>query len=147
MRQLLVESMMLAIPGALLGVAMAWLAGPMLLQGLKTPQTQVSLPTRPDFAVLAITGACASLCALLFGMAPAWAASRTNFETASSVVMVSVLLVVCGPMAAFVPARSCGLHRFHAGVADGVGKTQLGCNWDRMQRLASVYGKSPSHAL
>lgn len=82
MRQLLVESMMLAVPGALLGVALAWLAGPMLLQGLKTPEAQVSLSTRPDFAVLAITAACACLCALLFGMAPAWAASRTNFETA-----------------------------------------------------------------
>jgi predicted permease len=82
MRQMLVESMMLAVPGALLGVALAWLAGPMLLQGLKTPEAQVSLSTRPDFAVLTITAACACVCALLFGMAPAWAASRANFETA-----------------------------------------------------------------
>ena len=82
MRQLLVESMMLAAPGALLGVGLAWLAGPMLLQGLKTPQAQVFLSTRPDFAVLAITSACAVLCALLFGMAPAWAASRPDLEAA-----------------------------------------------------------------
>jgi predicted permease len=82
MRQLLVESMMLAVPGAVLGVGLAWLAGPMLLQGLKTPEAQVSLSTRPDFAVLAITAACACLCALLFGMAPAWAASRPDLEAA-----------------------------------------------------------------
>ena len=82
MRQLLVESMMLAVPGALLGVGLAWLAGPWMLRGIANPRAQVSLSTRPDFAVLAITAACACLCALLFGMAPAWAASRTNFETA-----------------------------------------------------------------
>ena len=82
MRQLLVESMMLALPGALLGVGLAWMAGPMLLQGLKTPQAQVSLSTRPDFSVLAITATCACLCALLFGMAPAWAASRPDLQRA-----------------------------------------------------------------
>jgi putative ABC transport system permease protein len=82
MLQLLVESMMLAVPGALLSVGLAWLVGPWLLHGLGNSEAQVSLSTRPDFAVLAITAACACLCALLFGMAPAWAASRTNFETA-----------------------------------------------------------------
>ncbi len=82
MRQLLVESMMLTIPGALLGIGLAWLAGPWLLLGVASPMLQSSLPTRPDFIVLAITAACACLCALLFGMAPAWAASRTQLETA-----------------------------------------------------------------
>ena len=82
MRQLLVESLMLAVPGALLGVGLAWLAGPLMLQGLKRPEAQVSLSTRPDFAVLAITAVCACLCALLFGMAPAWAASRPDLERA-----------------------------------------------------------------
>lgn len=82
MRQLLVESIMLAVPSALFGMVLAWLGGPWLLRGLGNSQAQVSLSTRPDFAVLAITTVCAGLCALLFGMAPAWAASRTNFETA-----------------------------------------------------------------
>jgi predicted permease len=82
MRQLLVESLMLALPGALLGVGLAWLVGPILLQGLRAPESQVALSTRPDFAVLAITAACACLCALLFGMAPAWAASRPDLERA-----------------------------------------------------------------
>jgi predicted permease len=81
-RQLLVESLMLALPGAVLGVGLACLAGPWMLRGLGNSEAQVSLSTRPDFAVLTITAACACLCALLFGMAPAWAASRTNFETA-----------------------------------------------------------------
>jgi predicted permease len=82
MRQLLVESMMLAVPGALLGVGLAWLAGPMMLRGLASARSQVVLSTRPDFAVLAITAACACLCALLFGMVPAWAASRPDLERA-----------------------------------------------------------------
>jgi predicted permease len=82
MRQLLVESMMLAAPGALLGVGLAWLAGPMMLRGLASSRSQVVLSTRPDFAVLAITAACACVCALLFGMAPAWAASRPDLERA-----------------------------------------------------------------
>lgn len=81
-RQLLVESMMLAAPGALLGIGLAWLAGPWMLRGLGNSEAQISLSTRPDFAVLTITAACACLCALLFGMAPAWVASRTNLEAA-----------------------------------------------------------------
>jgi predicted permease len=82
MRQLLVESMMLAVPGAALGVGLAWMAGPWMLRGLASTHSEAALSTQPDFAVLAITAACACVCALLFGMAPAWAASRTNFETA-----------------------------------------------------------------
>ncbi|HEY6446535.1 MAG TPA: ABC transporter permease [Acidobacteriaceae bacterium] len=82
MRQLFVESLLLAAPGALLGVGLAWLAGPWLLQGIHQSETQAYLSTRPDLAVLAITAGCACLCALFFGMAPAWAASRTNLEAA-----------------------------------------------------------------
>ncbi|HEX4311572.1 MAG TPA: ABC transporter permease [Acidobacteriaceae bacterium] len=81
-RQLLVESLMLAIPGALLGVVLAWMAGPWMLHSLGNSQAEVSLSLRPNLAVLATTAACACLCALLFGMAPAWIASRTNLEAA-----------------------------------------------------------------
>jgi predicted permease len=80
MRQLFVESLLLALPGALLGIGLAWLAGPSLVHGLRNAQTAATLSTRPDLAVLAITAGSACLCALLFGMAPAWTASRTNLE-------------------------------------------------------------------
>lgn len=82
MRQMFVESLMLALPGALLGVGLAWLAGPWLLHAVRSNQSEVSLSVAPDSTVLAVTAACACLCALLFGMAPAWVAGHTNLETA-----------------------------------------------------------------
>lgn len=82
MRQLFVESLLLAVPGALLGIGFAWLAGPWMLDGVHQAQTQAFLSTRPDLAVLAVTAICAGLCAVLFGMAPAWMASRTSIEAA-----------------------------------------------------------------
>jgi predicted permease len=80
MRQLLIESLMLALPGALLGVLLAWLAGPWMLHSLGNSQAEVSLSVRPNLPVLAITGLCACLCAMLFGTVPAWTASHTNIE-------------------------------------------------------------------
>ena len=82
MRQLFVESLMLALPGAALGLLVAWSAGPWLLHFLGNRQAEVSLSTRPDITVLAVTAACAVLCALLFGTAPAWTASHTSVEAA-----------------------------------------------------------------
>ncbi|HEU4983538.1 MAG TPA: FtsX-like permease family protein [Acidobacteriaceae bacterium] len=79
-RQLLVESLMLALPGALAGIGFAWLVGPWMVRGLGNSQAETALSVRPDFSVLAITAAVACVCALLFGMAPAWTASRTNIE-------------------------------------------------------------------
>jgi predicted permease len=82
MRQLFVESLMLALPGAILGLLIAWSAGPWILHSLGNRQAEVSLSARPDGVVLAVTAACAVLCALLFGMAPAWTASHTSVEAA-----------------------------------------------------------------
>ncbi len=82
MRQLLVESLMLALPGAALGVLLAWWAGPLLVHSLGNRQAEVSLSSRPDLVVLGVTVGCAVLCALLSGMAPAWMASRTSVEAA-----------------------------------------------------------------
>jgi len=82
MRQLFVESLMLAVPGAALGVLLAWSAGPWLLHFLGSREAESSLSSRPDFAVLSVTAGCALLCALLFGMAPAWIASHVSVEAA-----------------------------------------------------------------
>ncbi|MFZ0272750.1 MAG: ABC transporter permease [Acidobacteriaceae bacterium] len=81
-RQLLVESLMLALPGALLGIGLAWMAGPWMLHSLGNSEAEASLSVAPNPAVLATTAVCACVCALLFGMAPAWLASRTNLEAA-----------------------------------------------------------------
>lgn len=82
MRQLFIESLMLALPGALIGIGLAWAAGPWIVHSLGNPQAAISLSSRPDFAVLSMTATCAVLCALLFGMAPAWTASHTSVEAA-----------------------------------------------------------------
>ena len=78
MRQLFVECLMLAIPGALLGVWFAWMTGPWILQMLGNAEAEQAISMRPNPTVLCVTMACAVMCALLFGMAPAWAAGRTS---------------------------------------------------------------------
>jgi predicted permease len=85
LRQVLVESFLLAIPGALLGLGFAWVACRMLMQrfaGDAWTTAQTTLRTRPDTSVLFATAGCSILCALLFGIAPAWIASRTALEPA-----------------------------------------------------------------
>ena len=80
LRQMLVESFLLAIPGALLGLGFAWTASRMLLRFMTDRDAAAALSTRPDTMVLSATAVCAVLCALLFGIAPAWIASRTALE-------------------------------------------------------------------
>jgi len=80
MRQLLVECLTLALPGALLGVGLAWMTGPWILHMLGNAEAEQAISMRPNPTVLCVTVACAVLCALLFGMAPAWTASHTSVE-------------------------------------------------------------------
>jgi predicted permease len=84
LRQMLVESFLLAIPGALLGLGFAWVACHVLLRLLTTggDRFPTVLSIRPDITVLSITAACAILCAVLAGIAPAWIASRAAPEPA-----------------------------------------------------------------
>jgi predicted permease len=78
MHQLFIECLMLALPGAWLGVGLAWMCGPWMVHMLGDPQAEVAISMRPNLPVLSVTLACAVLCALLFGMAPAWLASHTG---------------------------------------------------------------------
>jgi predicted permease len=84
LRQILLESFLLAIPGALLGLGFAWIACRVLLRLLASGSDK--LPTmisiQPDMKVLAVTAACAVLSAVLSGIAPAWIASRAAPEPA-----------------------------------------------------------------
>ena len=82
MRQLFVECLMLALPGALLGVGLAWLAGPWILHMLGNAEAEEAISMRPNPTVLCVTVVCALFCAVLFGMAPAWTASHTRVEVA-----------------------------------------------------------------
>lgn len=75
-RQLLIESMVLAIAGGAAGILIsAWLANG-LVHLLPFDPANLSLSTVPDWRVLTFTASVTVLTALLFGMAPAWQASR-----------------------------------------------------------------------
>ena len=82
MQQLLVESLLLAIGGGTLAVLFAWGTDRYLLHFLGNREAAESLSSRPDLPALLVTGGCAVLCALLFGLAPGWLASHVSIEPA-----------------------------------------------------------------
>jgi predicted permease len=78
-RQVLIESLALSASGALLGLAFAYW-GSRLLVGLLAEGylTPVILDLSPDWRVLSLTASVAILTGILFGLAPAWRASRQD---------------------------------------------------------------------
>jgi predicted permease len=78
-RQVLIESLALSACGALLGLAFAYwgsrLLVSLLTEGYLTP---VMLDLNPDWRVLSLTASVAILTGILFGLAPAWRASRAD---------------------------------------------------------------------
>jgi len=77
-RQLLTESLLLALIGAAAGVLLANVGARYLLKLLASGRTQVLLDVQPDTRALVFTGLLSILTALLFGLAPALRASRTD---------------------------------------------------------------------
>src|SRR5262249_2072247 len=70
-RQLLVESLLLSLLGAVLGIALAFWVSDLLVHFLSTGRTLVTLDLAPDWQVLVFTAAIAAGTGLLFGLAPA----------------------------------------------------------------------------
>ena len=78
-RQLLTESMLLAIVGGVCGILLAqW--GVTVLVRLVAPNSP--LDTRPDVGILAFTAGVSILAGFLFGLIPAIQASKTNLSSA-----------------------------------------------------------------
>ena len=77
-RQLLTESLVLAGIAAALGIVFARWAAQLLVRLLTTGQDPVWLDLAPDARVLAFTAGVAVLTAVLFGLAPAWRATRVD---------------------------------------------------------------------
>jgi putative ABC transport system permease protein len=75
-RQLMVESVLLALCGATLGVFLSGLLSKLLVSQLGTMGNPLFLNLRPDLRMLAFTTALASLTCMLFGLTPAWRATR-----------------------------------------------------------------------
>jgi putative ABC transport system permease protein len=77
-RQLLVESLLLAAMGTAAGVMLAYMLGAALIAGIGTERDQVYLSLAPDWRMLAFTTLVALLTCVVFGVAPALQAARTK---------------------------------------------------------------------
>lgn len=81
-RQLLTESLLLAVAASAVGLALAYWGDRSLLALLAQGSKPVALSVSPDLRVLGFTAAVALVTAILFGLAPAWRA--TQIELAPS---------------------------------------------------------------
>jgi predicted permease len=77
-RQLLVESLMLASAGGLIGLGIAAATAPVVLGFFVSPDAPRPISTAPDWRILAFTAGIATLTGVLFGLAPAFQSTRTN---------------------------------------------------------------------
>lgn len=88
LRQMVTESLLLALAGAVAGIAFAQLAINGLLAGLRQAEDFSLLPRYDEIAidpaVLAFTATLALLTGVLFGLAPAWFGVRTGTEPLQS---------------------------------------------------------------
>jgi predicted permease len=81
-RQLFTESALLAMLGGVAGVALAWWGSRLLVIMASDGPETLPLNVTPNIRVLAFTFGVAVLCAIVFGIAPALRASRTQPNTA-----------------------------------------------------------------
>jgi predicted permease len=77
-RQLLAESLLLALSGAAIGIALAQGLGRVLIAYIGSAQDPVYLPTYPDLRVMSFTFGVALLTCVLFGVAPAIQAANAD---------------------------------------------------------------------
>jgi predicted permease len=81
-RQRLIESLVLAAAGAVLGLAFAWWTGALLLKALPFEEAARTMTAMPDARVTAFAIAVACVTALLFGLAPALHSTRPVITSA-----------------------------------------------------------------
>jgi predicted permease len=79
-RQMLTESILLAAIGGAVGLLLAQWADAALLRMVSTSANQVRLDVHPDPAVLAFTFAVSLLTGILFGLTPAFQATRVDLK-------------------------------------------------------------------
>ena len=75
-RQLLTESILLALIGGVGGIVLAYWLGDVLLSLLPATPVPLSLDPQPDFRVLLCAILLAFLSGIIFGLAPAWQTTR-----------------------------------------------------------------------
>jgi predicted permease len=77
-RQLLAESLLLAMLGTIAGGVLAQILSRVLVAFLSTPQNQIFVELAPDWRVLGFAAGLAILTSILFGLTPAIQASHTD---------------------------------------------------------------------
>jgi predicted permease len=80
-RQLLTESTVLALAGGAIGVLFAFWAGNLMLRLVSGGSGSVPLDVHPDLRILAFTASVSLLVGLLFGLAPAFRATRVDVSS------------------------------------------------------------------
>lgn len=81
-RQLLVESMMISALGGISGSVLAYWGSTLLVTMIQQGNNRLTLDLRPNLNVLAFTAAACILTGLLFGLAPAFRATRVDLTPA-----------------------------------------------------------------
>jgi predicted permease len=76
LRQLLTESVLLSVLGAVLGLAFARWGSMLLVRMITTSNSTLFLDLRIDWRMLGFTAGVAILTGILFGLAPAWRSTR-----------------------------------------------------------------------
>jgi len=78
-QQMLTESVLLAVAGALAGIIVAYFLTGVLVRIMASGRAfeHIEIDVRPDLHLMLVTAAIALLTGLLFGLAPAWYAFRT----------------------------------------------------------------------
>jgi predicted permease len=82
MRQLFTESLLLACLGSLLGLLLAWWGTQLLLPLLSQREIPLSLDLNPDLRALGFTAGMIALTSVLFGLTPAFVATRVELQAA-----------------------------------------------------------------
>ncbi len=81
-RQLLTESVLLALTGGAVAVAIAWWGSGALFSTVAETSSSLRLDLKPDLRTFAFTAAVSFVTALLFGLVPALRATRVDVSTA-----------------------------------------------------------------
>jgi predicted permease len=81
-RQLLTESIVLALLGGVVAIAIAWWGGQTMFAMVAEGNSSARLDLAPDLRTLLFTGAVALLTAILFGLVPALRATRVDVTSA-----------------------------------------------------------------
>lgn len=82
LRQVLTESLLLAVLGGLVGLLVGYFGRNAILAMLSSPAEPMMLPAGLDWEVFAFNAALSLATGILFGVAPAWQATRTQVSGA-----------------------------------------------------------------